>query len=144
VPRKDPESRREYHREYMRKWYAQNKQLQISRVRADTVRRRNRLAEFVNAFKHRPCADRGDEFPPYLMDFDHVTRDKLDDICGIRMRTVSRDAIRAEIEKCEVVCANCHRARTHARRLGVDILASDSSTPSARRTSRCWSTESAW
>jgi hypothetical protein len=125
MPRKDPEARREYHREYMRKWYVQNKQLQISRVRADTVRRRNKLAEFVNEFKRRPCADCGGEFPPYLMDFDHVSGDKLDDICGMRMRTVSREAITAEIEKCEVVCATCHRARTHVRRLGMEILASE-------------------
>ena len=124
MPRKDPEARREYHREYMRKWYAQNKELQIRRVRADTVRRRNKLAEFVNEFKRRPCADCGGGFPPYLMDFDHVSGDKLDDICGMRMRTVSREAIRAEIEKCEVVCANCHRARTHMRRLGVEVQAS--------------------
>jgi hypothetical protein len=93
----------------------QNKQLQISRVRADTARRRNKLAKFVNEFKRRPCADRGGEFPPYLMDFDHVNGDKLDDVCGMRMRAVSREAIMAEIETCEVVCANCHRARTHAR-----------------------------
>ena len=125
MPRKDPESRREYHREYMRKWYAQNKQLQIRRVRADTVRRRDKLAEFVNGFKRRPCADCGGEFPPYLMDFDHVSGEKLDDICGMRMRTVSREAIRAEIEKCEVVCATCHRARTHKRRLGVEVQPSE-------------------
>ena len=125
MPRKDPEARREYHREYMRKWYVQNKQVQMRRVRANTVRRRNELAEFVNEFKRQPCADCGGEFPPYLMDFDHVSGDKLDDICGMRMRTVSRDAIRAEIEKCEVVCANCHRARTHTRRLGIDVCASD-------------------
>jgi hypothetical protein len=109
----------------MRKWYLQNKQLQMRRVRANTVRRRNKLAEFVNEFKRRPCADCGGEFPPYLMDFDHVSGDKLDDICGMRMRTVARESIRAEIEKCEVVCANCHRARTHARRLGIDIRASE-------------------
>ena len=108
----------------MRKWYVQNRQLQIARVRADTVRRRNKLAEFVNAFKRRPCADCGGEFPPYLMDFDHVGGDKLDDICGMRRRTVSREAIRVEIEKCEVVCANCHRARTHARRSGLGVQAS--------------------
>ena len=59
------------------------------------------------------------------MDFDHVTGEKLDDICGMRMRTVSREAIRAEIEKCEVLCANCHRARTHARLLGINIRASE-------------------
>lgn len=124
MPRKDPDGRRDYHREYMRKWYAQNKQLQVRRVRADTIRRRNELAEFVNAFKRRPCADCGGDFPPYLMDFDHVSGDKLDDICGMRMRTVSREAISAEIEKCEVVCANCHRARTHKRRLGIEVQAS--------------------
>jgi hypothetical protein len=125
MPRKDPDARREYHREYMRRWYAQNKQLQISRVRADTVRRRDKLAEFINEFKRRPCADCGGDFPPYLMDFDHVSGDKLDDICGMRMRTVSREAIKAEIEKCEVVCANCHRGRTHARRLGVGVQSSE-------------------
>jgi hypothetical protein len=89
------------------------------------VKRRDRLDEWINQFKRHPCADCGGEFPPYLMDFDHVSGDKLDDICGMRMRTVSREAIRAEIEKCEVVCANCHRARTHARRLAVDVRASE-------------------
>jgi hypothetical protein len=125
MPRKDPEARREYHREYIRKWYARNKALHKSRVRANTVRRRNKLAEFVNEFKQRPCADCGGEFPPYLMDFDHVNGDKLDDVCGMRMRTVSRESIRAEIDKCEVVCATCHRARTHARRLGHEVQASE-------------------
>ena len=59
------------------------------------------------------------------MDFDHVNGDKLDDIFAMRMRTVSREAIAAEIAKCEVVCANCHRARTHMRRIGVEVQASD-------------------
>lgn len=125
MPLKDPEARREYHREYMRKWYVQNKALQITRVRISRVKRRDRLAEWINQFKCKPCADCGGEFPPYLMDFDHVRGEKLDDVCGMRMRTVSREAIRAEIEKCEVVCANCHRARTHARRLDVDVQASE-------------------
>jgi hypothetical protein len=62
MPRKDPEARREYHREYIRNWYARNKALQMSRVRANTVRRRNKLAEFVNEFKRKPCADCGGEF----------------------------------------------------------------------------------
>jgi hypothetical protein len=125
MPRKDPEARREYHREYMRKWYLQNKQLQIRRVHVSTIKRRSRLGSWINEFKRRPCADCGGEFPPYLMDFDHVTGEKLDNICGMRTRTVERDTILAEIAKCEVVCANCHRARTHARRLGVKVQASD-------------------
>src|SRR5579859_8222023 len=99
MPRKDPEARRQYHREYIRKWYARNKALQVKRVRAATVKRRNRLGAWINEFKCKPCADCGGEFPPYLMDFDHVSGDKRDNICGMRMRTVSREAILAEIEK---------------------------------------------
>jgi hypothetical protein len=125
MPRKDPDARREYHREYQRRWYLKNKQLQISRVRVSRVKRHNRLAEWINEFKRRPCADCGGEFPPYLMDFAHVLGEKLDDVCGMRMRTVSRDAIKAEIDKCELVCANCHRARTHFRRLGQALHASE-------------------
>ena len=125
MPLKDRDARRKYNREYQRTWYARNKQLQISRVSVSRVKRRDRLAQWINEFKRRPCADCGGEFPPYLMDFDHVSGEKLDDICGMRMRTVSREAIRVEIEKCEVVCANCHRARTHLRRLGLDPQASE-------------------
>jgi len=121
MPRKDPEGRRQYNREYQRSWYLRNKQLQISRVRVSRVKRRDRLAEWINEFKRQPCVDCGGDFPPYLMDFDHVVGEKLDDICGMKMRTVAREAIRAEIEKCEVVCANCHRARTHIRRLGLEV-----------------------
>ena len=51
------------------------------------------------------------------MDFDHVS--------GMRMRTVERETILAEIAKCESVCANCHRARTHLRRLGIEVRASE-------------------
>jgi hypothetical protein len=125
MPRKDPDARREYNREYQRKWYLRNKQLQVSRVRVARVKRRNRLSEWINEFKRKPCADCGGEFPPHLLDFDHVSGDKLDDICGMRMRTVSREAIAVEIAKCEVVCATCHRARTHARRLGTGVQASE-------------------
>jgi hypothetical protein len=124
APLKDPDARRAYQREYMRKWYAANKALQVRRVRANTRKRRDGLTAWINEFKRRPCADCGGDFPPYLMDFDHVTGNKLDNICGMRNRTVSRDAILAEIEKCEVVCATCHRARTHARRLGLVVQAS--------------------
>src|SRR5579871_1388971 len=123
MPRKEPDARREYNRQYQREWYLQNKPLQVSRVRVSRVKRRNRLSEWINEFKRKPCADCGGEFPPYLMDFDHVSGDKLDDICGMRMRTVSREAIAIEIAKCEVVCANCHRARTHARRSGLKVQA---------------------
>jgi hypothetical protein len=123
-PRKDPDARRAYHREYMRKWYAANRELQNRRVRANTVKRRKGLAAWINEFKRRPCADCGGEFPPYLMDFDHVAGEKRDNVCGMWRRTLSRDTIAAEIEKCEVVCATCHRARTHARRLGLAVQAS--------------------
>lgn len=114
--------------------------LQISRVRTSRVKRRDRLSEWINQFKRKPCVDCGGEFPPYLMDFDHVSGDKLDDICGMRSRTVSRLAIRAEIDKCKVVCATYHRARTPARRLGADVVASGLARPLAQSTSRCSST----
>jgi hypothetical protein len=57
-------------------------------------------------------------YPPFVMDFDHVSGDKIDDICNLRRKTANWWKILEEIEKCDLVCANCHRARTHYRRLG--------------------------
>jgi hypothetical protein len=65
-------------------------------------------------FKSNPCVDCG-ESDPLVLEFDHL-KDKLFDI-GAALPDRNWEALLAEIEKCDVVCANCHRRRT-ARRLG--------------------------
>lgn len=116
MPRKDPEARRAYHRAYMRTWYRRNKEIHVRRVRQAFAKRLALLAERINALKDRPCTDCGVRYPSYVMDFDHVHGEKVADICAMRRKTMEWERIVAEIEKCEVVCSNCHRARTHARR----------------------------
>jgi len=64
--------------------------------------------------KDKPCADCGIKYPPWVMDFDHV-RGVKDASIGHLITRRSTAAIQAEIAKCEVVCSNCHRERTHAR-----------------------------
>lgn len=66
----------------------------------------------------RGCADCGYNAHWAALDFDHLPgAAKVMDVA--EMIRVSRPlaAILAEIEKCEVVCANCHRVRTVMRRL---------------------------
>jgi hypothetical protein len=50
------------------------------------------------------------------MDFDHregeIKKYELNAVDRMSMNTLKR-----EIEKCDVVCANCHRERTHQRRI---------------------------
>jgi hypothetical protein len=120
MPRKDPEARREYNREYQRIWYRKNKALHIQRVAVSRTMRRELLAERINSLKNRPCADCGGCFPPCAMDFDHVSGDKVDDVCGLLFDTGRWERILAEIAKCELVCANCHRIRTHVGRRDRD------------------------
>jgi hypothetical protein len=50
-----------------------------------------------------------------VLDFDHVISGKLYNISEMPQR-YGIDKIKEEIKKCEVVCANCHRIRTHNRR----------------------------
>jgi hypothetical protein len=65
--------------------------------------------------KNRPCADCGRSYPPYVMDFDHVRGEKVANVSVLVAGGASRRRVLAEIAKCEVVCANCHRERTHGR-----------------------------
>lgn len=53
-----------------------------------------------------------------VLDFDHI-RDKKYNVSRMIHDGFSWKAILKEIEKCEVVCANCHRIRTHSRLLGL-------------------------
>ena len=78
-----------------------------------STRSHKKWQAWLNELKAEPCVDCGDVFPPECMDFDHVRGQKLFGI-GL-MGTRRRDVVLAEIAKCELVCANCHRIRTRQR-----------------------------
>jgi hypothetical protein len=59
------------------------------------------------------CADCG-ENNPIVLDFDHL-KDKKYNISRMIHDGFSWRSIKKEIEKCQVVCANCHRIRTYNR-----------------------------
>lgn len=64
--------------------------------------------------KSRPCSDCGRAFPPEAMDFDHVRGEKSSGVA--RIANYSKNRIMQELEKCELVCACCHRLSTEKRR----------------------------
>jgi len=74
---------------------------------------RNKKKKFIADLKiERGCADCGYKSAPEAMDFDHVHGVKKMHVSSVQG---SIESILAEIEKCEVVCANCHRIRTYNR-----------------------------
>jgi hypothetical protein len=56
-----------------------------------------------------------ESFPYYVMDFDHVRGRKHKNVMEL-IPTLSKKIIDLEIAKCEIVCSNCHRVRTHERK----------------------------
>lgn len=76
---------------------------------------RKKILDFLIEYKEENgCTDCGGKYPYYVLDFDHIG-EKDFTIGHFRNTTLSLEKIKKEIEKCEVVCANCHRFRTQLR-----------------------------
>lgn len=107
-------------RKYRADWYERNKETEKTKVAARTKEYRERNTRIARDAKDRPCTDCGVHYPYYVMHFDHLdAADKDRDIHILVWRPVSEARLRAEIAKCEAVCANCHAERTHQRRLAA-------------------------
>lgn len=105
-------------------WYSKNKarhyanQLAYNaanpdkrKVYATKYREAKRLR--VYEFKNVPCIRCGGRFHPVCMDFHH--RDPSTKLFEIsRSMCTSFAKLTAEMEKCDVLCANCHRIAEHA------------------------------
>lgn len=77
--------------------------------------RRGEVKKYIQSIKQESvCTDCKENYPFWIMEFDHLG-DKEFNICAWYNSTGSLEKVRQEIEKCEVVCANCHRNRTHSR-----------------------------
>lgn len=74
----------------------------------------DKLIQIIKEAKSVPCMDCGVGYPSYVMDFDH--RDPTEKIACVSelIKKKSERIIRNEIAKCDVVCSNCHRQRTHS------------------------------
>ena len=107
MPYKDPEAAKAA----KAAWYQKNKQEISGRQRAE----RNKKKDWITQYKleNSVCTDCGISYPPHILDFDHL-KDKKFGIARAH-RSHGLDEIKAEIEKCEIVCSNCHRARTWER-----------------------------
>lgn len=98
---------------YHRKHYEENRAMYIAKASART----NRILEerwklMLEYLRDNPCVDCG-ESDPVVLEFDHLQDKEFDISSGLRNR--SWVSVLVELEKCEVVCGNCHRRRTSRR-----------------------------
>ena len=108
---KDPEKQRAYQRAWKKQKHASG----TGHIHEKRL--------WIREQKSKPCADCGGVFHWCAMDFDHRPGEtKLFAIAA--SKGMSWNALRAEIAKCDVVCANCHRIRTFTRKpLAVQSVA---------------------
>ncbi len=98
-------------------YYHNNQQKHIQSVnksRGDYLAGNARYA--WNYFSEYPCVDCG-ESNPVVLEFDHrVGVNKVERVSQMVTSGYSLERIIAEIEKCDVRCANCHRRKTAKER----------------------------
>jgi len=111
------ECRRQGESEYQAQWY---RNLPSDKKRARRNKQLDRRLElrrlmYMYLLEHH-CVDCG-ESDPVVLEFDHVRDDKSAVISRMMANNLSWSKVKAEIEKCQVRCANCHR-RVTAKRTG--------------------------
>jgi type II secretory ATPase GspE/PulE/Tfp pilus assembly ATPase PilB-like protein len=91
------------------------KRQQSKEQQKQTQKRRRRKGRAI-AFLGGKCKDCNQAFPgrPEVFDFDHVTGIKTSAISHL-LSAASWATVLIELQKCELVCANCHRTRTKQR-----------------------------
>ena len=103
----------EKQREAKRRHYERNRAAVIARAKVGKRESHARARAVIEAAKDTPCADCHTKYPTCVMDFDHVRGTKLFNLGDAARRGLGVQTVLAEIAKCDVICANCHRIRTH-------------------------------
>lgn len=93
------------------RWYQANKAKHHERVRATEKKRRDKVRQLVREYKGDRGCSRCPEHRPACLDFHHVGDDKEFNVADALRNGYGIPRIMAEIAKCEVICANCHRVQ---------------------------------
>jgi hypothetical protein len=75
-------------------------------------KRQEKMLKVLEYLQSHPCIDCG-EADPVVLEFDHRDgTEKIRAVASLITDNCGWEKIAAEIEKCDVRCANCHRRRT--------------------------------
>lgn len=101
---------------YFKEYYKNNKKKHVSRVRVVNERTRQKLHEFLAAyFENNPCVECGED-NILVLEIDHINNKskngKAFSMGEARRNGISLRKVKKELERCQVLCANCHRVKT--------------------------------
>jgi len=105
MPYKDPEQRKAYHKEQSRNYYLANKEKVLAGVKAQRAIGKARWDAFKRTLKCTKC---GFDHPAAL-DFHHVDPSEKENLVSKLVSNGCFAAAMKEVQKCIVLCANCHR-----------------------------------
>ncbi len=95
-----------------KQWRKDNPQRMKQLFQRTKVRTEVKSQEINEKYKNKPCQDCGQRFLPCALDFHHRTgTDKRGSISSLMKSPM--EVIVAEIQKCDLLCAVCHRIRHH-------------------------------
>ena len=96
-----------------RNWRTKNR----AKLAAIQLKRASVCRDFVRELKGTsPCVDCKTLHPWFVMEFDHINGIEDGDVrVAALIGQGNLERVKLEITKCELVCANCHRVRTHER-----------------------------
>jgi len=108
----NPEYQKEWfenHPDYKKEWYWENREKETANIRRRKKHAREKIISIINEYKNKPCALCGIQLPPVCMDLHHINPSvKLYNIASMRRSIVSIARIVEEMEKCIIICTNCH------------------------------------
>lgn len=103
-------------RECQKKWYKNyydTVDKERERLYTKNQKEREAIRALTRQHRDRPCMDCGVSYPSFVMDFDHRDPDKKEFTIALMVNCGNIEKVKKEIAKCDVVCSNCHRIRTH-------------------------------
>ena len=106
MPYVDPEKKRLYDQKWNKEFYRKNRKSEIARV----AKRKQGLRDWLDEHKLKLACEVCGENHPACLDFHHRDSKQKDFSVGnIKGHGWGRERVLQEINKCMVVCANCHR-----------------------------------
>ena len=96
-------------RGYRNEWYERNKITEREKAKIRQSKRREEFKQWYKEYKSNLKCSVCEFSHPAALDFHHIDPSEKEFTLGSIRESISKEKFLKEIEKCVVLCANCHR-----------------------------------